>query len=183
MKKRISKFFSNKRGNFALTTAIVAPVLMGVVGLAVDFSIFYSQKSQMQEAADQAALAAVREAALQGWSKVTAESVASDFVDETMLGSAISSAVYTTSVNVNEANGTVDVSIRQDGHGYFLLGMFKSNPQIAVESKAAIASTTNICVLGLDGTSKERSKSTTSPISSATDVRSFPTPPTRKASR
>ncbi|MEZ5790045.1 MAG: TadE/TadG family type IV pilus assembly protein [Nitratireductor sp.] len=71
MKKRISKFsFSNKRGNFALTTAIVAPVLMGVVGLAVDFSIFYSQKSQMQEAADQAALAAVREAALQGWSKV-----------------------------------------------------------------------------------------------------------------
>ena len=152
MKKRISKFCSNKRGNFALTTAIVAPVLMGVVGLAVDFSIFYSQKSQMQEAADQAALAAVREAALQGWNKVTAESVASDFVDETMLGSPISSAVYTTSVNVNEANGTVDVSIRQDGHGYFLLGMFKSNPQIAVQSRAAIASTTNICVLGLDPT-------------------------------
>ena len=154
MKNRTTDFYKNRRGNFALTTAIVAPVLMGVVGLAVDFSIFFSQKSQMQEAADQAALAAVREAALQGWSKVTAESVASDFVDETMLGSAISSAVYTTSVDVDAATGTVDVSIRQDGHGYFLLGMFKSNPQIAVESKAAIASTTNICVLGLDETSK-----------------------------
>ncbi|MCB1428809.1 MAG: pilus assembly protein, partial [Nitratireductor sp.] len=154
MRKRKSGFFTNKRGNFAITTAIVAPVLMGVVGLAVDFSIFFSQKSQMQEAADEAALAAVREAALQGWNKITAESVASDFVDETMLGSAISSAVYSTAVDVNEATGTVEVSIRQDGHGYFLLGMFKSNPQIAVKSRAAIASTTNICALGLDDTAK-----------------------------
>ncbi|MEZ5872867.1 MAG: TadE/TadG family type IV pilus assembly protein [Nitratireductor sp.] len=150
MKTRPLRFLEDKRGNFAIITAIIAPVLIGVIGLAVDFSIFFSQKSQMQEAADQAALAAVREAALQGWNKVTAESVAADFVDETMMGSSISAAVYTTSVGVNETNGTVDVSIRQDGHGYFLLGMFKSNPQIAVQSRAAIASTTNICVLGLD---------------------------------
>ncbi|MFZ1815237.1 MAG: TadE/TadG family type IV pilus assembly protein [Rhizobiaceae bacterium] len=151
----LKRFAGNRRGNFAVTFGVMAPVLFGLIGLSIDYSIFFSQKSQMQEAADNAALAAVREAALQGWGASIAKSVAEEFVEETLTSSGISAAVYTSDVAVDEAMGTVKVAIRQDGHGYFLLGLFKSNPQIAVSSNAAIVSSTNICIVGLDETEPE----------------------------
>ncbi|GIL02449.1 MAG: hypothetical protein BroJett030_23480 [Alphaproteobacteria bacterium] len=129
---------------------MLSPVLFGLVGFAVDYSIFFSQRSRMQEVADGAALAAVREASLQGWNRSTAESVVSAFVDANLNSEAGSPAVYTSSVTVDDTRRTVTVSIRQDGHGYFLLGMFKTNPQIRTTSTGALAGTTNICVLTLD---------------------------------
>ncbi len=140
-------------GNFAVIAAIVAPVLFGVVGLAVDFSIFFSQKTQMQEAADAAALTAVRESALQGWSESTAQAAADAFISTTLASSGISSAVYESEVTVDEKAKRVTVAIRQDGHGYLLLGLYKSNPQISVSATAAMAGSSNLCLIALDPSS------------------------------
>lgn len=146
------RFFGNERGNFAVTMGTMAPVIFGVVGLSFDYSIYMSQRSGMQEAADQAVLAAVREASLQGWSASAAKAVVDRFVSSTLSGDALSSAQYESTVTVDEKNNRVRVAIRQDGHGYLLLGFVKSNPQIEVTSEAVLASASNICVLTLKET-------------------------------
>lgn len=146
----IGRFLGDKRGNFALMVSLLAPLLFGVVGLSVDFSIFLSQKSRMQETADEAALAAVREAALQGWSAERAQAVADEFVSANLAGASMAGGVYRSQANVDEQMQAVTVSIRQDGHGYFLLGMLKSNPQIGVSAQAVFAAKENICLLALD---------------------------------
>ena len=52
------KLFSQK-GVIAICTALVMPVLLGAVGLTVDFGNAYKHKAQLQNAADAAALAGV----------------------------------------------------------------------------------------------------------------------------
>lgn len=147
---RTGNFLKDRKGNIAITTALLSPILFGMIGFAVDYSIFYSQKSRMQEVADTAALAAIREASVQGWNQSTAESVVSAFVGENLGSSEMTSTVYASAVSIDQNKRTVTVGIRQDGHGYFLLGLFKSNPQIQVKSTAALAGTTNICALTLE---------------------------------
>ena len=148
--KAASALFWDAGGNFAATAAVVAPAMFGVVGLSVDYTIFLSQRSSMQEAADQAVLAAVREAAMQGWSETTANAVVQDFVSSTLADKAMTSTEYSSDVTVDKTNSSVRVSIRQDGHGYFMLGLLKKNPQIEVFSEATLAGSANICVLALN---------------------------------
>jgi Flp pilus assembly protein TadG len=57
MMNGISRLMSNRDGNFAMTTAIVIPVLFGAGSLAIDISSAAVSKRQLQEAADSAALA------------------------------------------------------------------------------------------------------------------------------
>jgi Flp pilus assembly protein TadG len=54
-------FRGHQTGNIALNFAIVAPVLMGFVGVAVDMASLNQSKAQLQSVADSAALAAARE--------------------------------------------------------------------------------------------------------------------------
>ncbi len=146
----LRRFLKSNDGNFLITAAIMLPVLLGVIGLGLDFAIFTSQKSRMQETADAAAIAAVREAAIQGWNQDTAEAIVDQVVAESLAKSAYSSVTYLSTTSVDAKNNSVKVELRQDGHGYILLGMFASNPQIGIVTEAKLAATTNICVLTLD---------------------------------
>jgi Flp pilus assembly protein TadG len=56
----LEKFLNDIGGNYALTTAMLLPVLVGGVGLAVDYSTLTSAHSKLQEAADAAVLAAAK---------------------------------------------------------------------------------------------------------------------------
>lgn len=153
--EKIRRFAADRRANFAVTAGAIAPVLLGVAGLAFDFSIYSAQRSSMQETADQAVLAAVREAALQGWNTNVANAVVDNFVSSSLGQESFATAEYSAMVSVDQKNNRVKVSIRQDGHGYLMLGFVKSNPQIEVTSEAALASATNICVLTLDESAQE----------------------------
>jgi Flp pilus assembly protein TadG/uncharacterized protein YegL len=57
MMNGISRLMADRDGNFAMTTAILLPVLFGAGSLAVDISSAAMSKRQLQEAADSAALA------------------------------------------------------------------------------------------------------------------------------
>jgi Flp pilus assembly protein TadG len=50
---------ADERGNAAIMTALVSPVILGFAGLAIDASMWQINKRDMQGAADQSALAAV----------------------------------------------------------------------------------------------------------------------------
>ncbi len=144
------RFFADRRGNFALILEIMAPILLGVAGIAIDYSIFISQRSQMQEAADSAALAAIREASVAGWSQQVAEAAVSNFVHSALSDGRYADSEFGSTVAIDEKAKRIRVDLTEDGHGYFMLGLYLQHPQIAVRSEAALASATNVCVLATD---------------------------------
>src|SRR5262245_37427088 len=58
--RSLQAFGQNRRGNVAMLWGIMAAVLLGVLGLAVDFTRAQMIHAQLQNAADGAALAAAR---------------------------------------------------------------------------------------------------------------------------
>jgi Flp pilus assembly protein TadG len=56
---RLGNFFADKRGQFAIIAAVATIPLAAAIGIALDFSRLSNTKSDLQQAADSAALAAV----------------------------------------------------------------------------------------------------------------------------
>ncbi|MBY3599004.1 pilus assembly protein [Rhizobium bangladeshense] len=57
MRPCLRRMFSDRGGNFGIMTAIMAPVLLGAAGMAIQVGDMLLAKQQLQEAADSAALA------------------------------------------------------------------------------------------------------------------------------
>jgi Flp pilus assembly protein TadG len=56
--ERLAAFFADRRGNFSIITALLAPVLIGGLGIGFEVSNWYMTQRAMQNAADAAAIAA-----------------------------------------------------------------------------------------------------------------------------
>ncbi|MBB6180753.1 vWA domain-containing protein [Pseudorhizobium flavum] len=56
--QNFSRLLNDRSGNFGMMTAILLPVLLGAAGVALDLTNMMVSKTQLQEAADSAALAA-----------------------------------------------------------------------------------------------------------------------------
>ncbi len=141
------------RGNFAISFAILIPVLMGLTGAVVDFAVFQRQQTNMQQAADAAALSAAKEMAIDTWSQTLASAVAKSYVDGNLAGiDPSSSTQYSVSTAVDKAAGKVKVNIDMDQYQYFVLGYFLKSPQIHVSATATASGEAPVCLIGLDGT-------------------------------
>jgi Flp pilus assembly protein TadG len=77
----VSRLLRDRGGNFGIMTAILLPVLLGTVGVAIDISNAILSKRELQEATDSAALAAAT-ALAEGKAADTpaAQSLGKDFV-------------------------------------------------------------------------------------------------------
>lgn len=76
----VHTFRDDRRGNFAMLSAILSiPLVLGA-GVALDFATLSRTKSSLQQAMDSAALAIAREGTL--LSNVQAQAIAHDFLDE-----------------------------------------------------------------------------------------------------
>ena len=149
--QKLSKFWCNCQGNFALFFALLSPIVFGLVGGAVDLVIYQRQQAQMQDAVDMAALAAAREAGLQGWNEQIATEVAKSLVIGNLQGSKVSgSATISTLVDVDEENRKVHVTVDMDEYDFMVLGYFRRNPQIRVTATATSTNEANVCIIGLD---------------------------------
>lgn len=58
LRERFDRFRHDRMGNVAVTAALVAPVLLGSVGMGAEVASWYGDKRAMQNAADSAAVAA-----------------------------------------------------------------------------------------------------------------------------
>ncbi|HKG83124.1 MAG TPA: pilus assembly protein TadG-related protein [Beijerinckiaceae bacterium] len=56
----IRRFGRNQRGNVAMVFGFTAPVLIGMVGAAVDYSTLSARRTELQGIADAAALSAAK---------------------------------------------------------------------------------------------------------------------------
>lgn len=62
MFRRLKSFFRDSAGNVAILTAFTLPLIMVMIGGAIEYGFVYHQKQKLKAAADSAALAAVNEA-------------------------------------------------------------------------------------------------------------------------
>jgi Flp pilus assembly protein TadG len=119
--KLIKKFLNSDNGAFTAIFAVMMPVLIAGVGLAVDVGFWYSSKRDLQNAADAGALAGGYEfirTNSQGFATTEANSVAAKNVDGP-------SQVTTTFPVANRIQVTV-----QAAAGTFFLGSFISSPPV-----------------------------------------------------
>ncbi|WP_434733156.1 TadE/TadG family protein [Rhizobium sp. YTUHZ044] len=98
----LRRMFSDRGGNFGIMTAILAPVLLGAAGMAIQVGDMLLSKQQLQEAADSAALATATALANGTIQTTGAEAFARNFVAGQMANYLQSGADIksTTSVNV-----------------------------------------------------------------------------------
>lgn len=64
-KRKISGWLGDRRGNVAIMFALTSPVLLLAAGIAIDYSMYSRQQARLAMLADEAALAAVSNAAMQ----------------------------------------------------------------------------------------------------------------------
>jgi len=81
MLDQIERFLQDCEGNVITTLTVMTPLLLGSAAYATDYIIMYHQKSALQEAADAAALASVKELGLVGADENLINEVASSYVN------------------------------------------------------------------------------------------------------
>ena len=104
--KQMSRLLKDRSGNFGMMTAILLPVLIGGGGIALDLTNMMMSKTQLQEAADSAALAASTALATgEAADEAAARKLAKEFFIAQMgnyMGAEAAGALAgTTDVNVN----------------------------------------------------------------------------------
>ncbi len=77
--RMLAAVIRNVDGNFGIMTAILAPVLLGVAGMAIDVTRAMQIKGEMQGYADSAVLASATQLAQKGMSRDAAKALAENF--------------------------------------------------------------------------------------------------------
>ncbi|MEM1377353.1 MAG: TadE/TadG family type IV pilus assembly protein [Pseudomonadota bacterium] len=146
--KRLAR---NTGGGFAVYAGMLSPILLGTVAGGLDYFAYVNHRVTLQDLADTAALSAVREAALEGWSKETAQAIADSVIAANFEGrDDLGKTVYRATGVPDEKTRSIRVTITQDHFPYFAARFFPT-PQIQVDATASSASKgDNICVIGLD---------------------------------
>lgn len=143
---QLRRLKTSKSGSFALKTALAMPVFMSAAAGSLDFIAYNQHKSIIQNAADAGALAAVKEAALKGWSTTTADAVAKSVVISNIQRSEGDSTEYKVKTQIDEKERRVTVIVSQDYYPYFSASIFPT-PQIQVDATASAAGNTSTCII------------------------------------
>ena len=137
----MNAFIRDKRGNFGLITALLSLPLMAGVGLAVDYGNLTRVRTQLQNAADAAALVAAK-------NNDKADSERRKLARSMFRGNYWTQDVKRVKIDLGEVTATVTVEAEP---ATFFMGLFgKKNVPLAVTSTAATRATTIEIVFVLD---------------------------------
>lgn len=141
-------FWTDKRGNVALTFAIAAPLLLAVVGGAVDFQVIYQQRTKLQDAADSLATRGAREYLLENSSDAQIEAV----VQATAANQyAQTLGAFSLDAVASGGDRSVAVQLTQAPQkGLFLHHLSAFQQPIAVSATAVARGAANVCVVALE---------------------------------
>ncbi len=148
-------FVSAPDGGIGMSFAVMLPLLFAIVGVASDYAMMGKLKSELQAAADGAAMAGAREIPLSMSNVTQVTSAVMSFaayrLTDDPSASAEKLASRNLSVDVAVANdfSSVKVDIAENWTPFFLHFVKKTVTPIKVSSEARFVGRTNICVLGL----------------------------------
>lgn len=139
---------NDERGNVALLVALLAPVLIGFAGGAVDFQLLRLQRAALQEAADELATRGAREFLLENATKQQVEALVratakAQFQDR--LGA------FDFEANADEREKAVTAAITQNPRkGIFLHNLAAFSGPVNVTATAVARGASNVCVIALE---------------------------------
>ena len=147
MLHRVSKrYLNSSAGSTIVMFALVLPMLLGAIGVAIDFSTFTMKQQALQAAADQAALASAKELSIVSNSDPIVRAAAMNFLTEGLRGRD-ENAVGT--ATVDRKAGSVKVQVQEDWTPFFAQFIGADITPIKVSATASIAGEKNICMLAL----------------------------------
>ncbi|MEE4239181.1 MAG: TadE/TadG family type IV pilus assembly protein [Anderseniella sp.] len=155
MQSRIRQLISDTSGSIALIFGLVAPVLAGVAGVAVDYARYTNTVSNLQGLADGAAVAAVRSMAVANMNATIARSSVDSYVKQKAEEIAWqgSNTVIDVQTEISGTGDAVEVQLSQEWSpmlAHVLFGDVKT-PAV-VTSTARMISSGRVCVLSLNET-------------------------------
>jgi len=141
-----SIFWNCSRGNVAVVTALLLPVLLMVSGVTLDYASLSTQRAKLQAIVDGAAVAAGRELTLAGTDKARVLAVARAFIDSRR------DANYTlkAKIDTEALRVELDVSVPSETAFGKAFGLETVVPEISAMAISEIVGTQRICVLGLN---------------------------------
>ena len=145
-------FTRNINGNIATSSAIVIPMLLSFAAFATDYAIMFHQQSALQEAADAAALASVRELGLVGADEKLISEIADSYVNAIFdEGSKLSGGKTELEVVATPSKEDAEVKIELSYKWTpFLAHIFDYRvTPIRVSATGALAGQSLTCIVGL----------------------------------
>ena len=141
-----------ERGDIAIVTALMLPVMLMLIGGSLDYGLYLRQKTRLQAAADMAAMAAGKELSLIDYTRTDATGMTSAIVNSAMSGNS-QSMLRAGPVSVTTTTETsplrVTITATQTAAGYFnALNLVPST--ITVQAVAQVIGRPNVCVVALD---------------------------------
>ena len=149
---RIKDFYHNCQGNVVTALALMAPILLGSAAFVTDYVVMYHQKSALQEAADAAALASVKELGLVGADENLIGEVANSYVNAALSETSKLSNNKTeldiiATPSKEDSQVKIDLSYKWTP---FLAHLFDySVTPIKVSATGALAGESLTCIIGL----------------------------------
>lgn len=153
----IRRWASDPRGGIATTFAMALPVIFAALGLASDYAMMTMVRSELQAAADAAAMAGAREIPLARKNADQVTSVAKSFAAYTLTKDAATTASalaldnITVEAAVIEDFSMVKVDISESWTPFFAHFVASGITPVTVSATAKFLGRNNICVLGLGG--------------------------------
>ena len=142
------KFLADSRGNIAITAGIMMVPLIGASGLAVDYTMLIKKQSELQAAADTAALSSAKELGLINTTDVTVETIATNYVHANLRsGDARQVSIR---VVIAASRKEVEVRVEEVWQPFMLQFLHTSIMPIKVSSAASLAGNESLCVIALD---------------------------------
>ncbi len=152
MFSKVKSFLKNCNGNIVTAVAVIAPLVLGIGAYSTDYIIMYQQRAALQEAADAAALASVKELGLVGADEKLISEVAGAYVnavfsESTKLSSEKTELTITATPSKKDSQVKIDLSYKWTP---FLAHLFDYRvTPIEVSATGALAGKSLTCIVGL----------------------------------
>jgi Flp pilus assembly protein TadG len=143
----LAAFGRDQGGTVAIVVGLTVPLIVGVLAGAVDYGALSARHTQLQAAADGAALAAARELVLAN----SSDAVIAETAKRIALG-AVNQSGGTATVATEVVGNRAGIRVSIDETAYLMMGKLIGWPrsELKVTAEAKRIGNRRICVLGLD---------------------------------
>lgn len=148
----VSRFGSDERGAIAIMGALLMPVMVGAMGLAIDYTLAVRDRAVLQLVSDTTALAVARELAIARPNAARVQSIGHGIATEELRQRNLShEATITTAVQSDQASVKVDV--QRPRRAFFAAFTGGSPGVLGASAVANLSGRRKICVVALDQSS------------------------------
>ncbi len=140
------RFVLNSSGTTLVTFALSLPVLLGAVGVGVDFGTLSMKRSNLQAAGDAAALAGAKELSLASATDSSIKAAALAFLSAQLVNG---DSAATGEVLIDRSKGNVTVKVTEVWAPFFAQFLSSDVTPVLTSSTASLAGETKVCILSL----------------------------------